>query len=708
MNMRPVQTANTPAAGVAQANNGNENGTGTGTHYHLKDPVPDHKDPVLVAPAGDPGQAEVTDAATGTPKPGVEATTGHDGATSTGHDGTAQNPENLDHLLVEEGVRTNNGKGNNGQDKGNHFGQLGNPNKGGGGYAGHHGGGSYDAGYTSYSNSATGSRRDSSSWADTRSTSSTAESHRSSSPSPAESRTTESSSSSSRDTSRPPAPVSQSTSRTDTYTSASTASNTAFKASATAGVASASVSLSPTGLAAATSLAGTSVSIDARPSSLGINLTSGNASATSADLASGRPNTATMAPPAPSPLPGQADLRPQSPQTPYPGQTAQGTPTPLAANLRAGQAEMLAAMLTALNSAASRAAPGNPAVLQAHATLAQVLDNAASGRMSAGAAAMALADAQLNLRASRMNLVQAQVLATAAAGTGTAAGTGPAQAQAAAKAQTTGQPTAANTTQATQELAKTGESPKQATQISSDTLMPRKLAELLAKAPKMRKRGSLDRVEKVDRFTPRTQTPEMEDEELWDVLEEEAREQAAKAADEDPANEVIAAAKLHYRAMLLWLQANEQTALLRELAQARRVLVLAPPDTTHQRLVGHMLWPDPAQDGQDAGAKGRAWPLAARWSATLPADTTWRQWRLRQWVDTSGRWQVAASKPDRHTPRLHLAQAPKAGDVGEAITMLEPRQLRRLMGRQWTLLALRVPLPLDGRGAQGPAVAGWR
>ena len=373
---------------------------------------------------------------------------------------------------------------------------------------------------------------------------------------------------------------------------------------------------------------------------------------------------------------------------------------------------MLAAMLTALSSAAARAAPGNPAVLQAHAALAQLLDSAATGRMSAGAAAMALADAQLNLRASRMNLVQAQVLATAtAAAAGAAAGTG--QAQAAGKAQAatqTGQPGQTQTGQAghTQEPVKTGESPKQATQITSDTVMPRKLAELLAKAPKMRKRGSMDRVEKVDKFTPRSQAPEMEDEELWDVLEEEAREQAAQAADEDPANEVIAAAKLHYRAMHLWLQANEQTALLRELAQERRVLVLAPPDKTHQRLIGHMMWPDPAQDGQAAGIKGRAWPLAARWSATLPADTTWRQWRLRQWVDTSGNWQVAASKPDRHTPRLHLSHDPKAGAAGEDITVLEPRQLRRLMGRQWTMWALRVPLPLDGKGAQGPSVAGWR
>ena len=37
---------------------------------------------------------------------------------------------------------------------------------------------------------------------------------------------------------------------------------------------------------------------------------------------------------------------------------------------------MLAAMLTALSSAAARAAPGNPAVLQAHAALAQLLDSA--------------------------------------------------------------------------------------------------------------------------------------------------------------------------------------------------------------------------------------------------------------------------------------------------------------------------------------------
>ena len=85
-----------------------------------------------------------------------------------------------------------------------------------------------------------------------------------------------------------------------------------------------------------------------------------------------------------------------------------------------------------------------------------------------------------------------------------------------------------------------------------------------------------------------------------------------------------------------------------------------PFDQTHQRLIGHVLWPDAADTPKagtvapTAGTRGRAWPLAARWSAMLPADGGWRQWRLRQWVDAAGTWQVAASQPDRHTPRLVL------------------------------------------------------
>ena len=164
--------------------------------------------------------------------------------------------------------------------------------------------------------------------------------------------------------------------------------------------------------------------------------------------------------------------------------------------------------------------------------------------------------------------------------------------------------------------------------------------------------------------------------------------------------------------MHVWLQANDQAALLRELALGRRVLVLAPPDKTHLRLIGHMLWPDAADTPNTvhaAGARGRAWPLATRWSAMLPADLDWRQWRLRQWVDGEGQWHVAASQPDRNTPRVVLAgdeQANTPVTVGEYITVVEPRRLRRLMGRQWTMMVLRVPVPLDGMGAQSAVVGG--
>ncbi|HTH09150.1 MAG TPA: hypothetical protein VMA55_06240, partial [Acidovorax sp.] len=36
--------------------------------------------------------------------------------------------------------------------------------------------------------------------------------------------------------------------------------------------------------------------------------------------------------------------------------------------------------------------------------------------------------------------------------------------------------------------------------------------------------------------------------------------------------------------------------------------------------------------------------------------------------------------------------------AAERIALQEPRRLRRLLGTQWTLMALRVPVPLDGTG----------
>ena len=406
----------------------------------------------------------------------------------------------------------------------------------------------------------------------------------------------------------------------------------------------------------------------------------------------------------------------------------------------AAQAQgQLAANQMALSNAAGRANSGNAqAVAMAQSALALTLGRAMAGQMTAGGAAMALAEGQLALRASRLAQAQLQIQSPAAAqgqrgmavvagaqgrAAALAQGVGAAGAQVASQGARGALPGQAAPTQALapragqlpQGAAKTGDGSLQA-QLAAGATMPRELAATLAMAPKLRKRGSHGAVEKVDRFTPRSQQPEMEDEDFWDALGDEGEEQH-HSTDVTPeeagaAQAAAEAAAQHYRALHVWLQANDQAALLRELALGRRVLVLAPPDKTHLRLIGHMLWPDaagPSDAVRAAGARGRAWPLAARWSAMLPADVTWRQWRLRQWVDAGGRWQVAASQPDRHTPRLLLAgeahdDVPVA--VGEYITVVEPRRLRRLMGRQWTMVALRVPVPLDGVGAQSAVVGG--
>ena len=72
-------------------------------------------------------------------------------------------------------------------------------------------------------------------------------------------------------------------------------------------------------------------------------------------------------------------------------------------------------------------------------------------------------------------------------------------------------------------------------------------------------------------------------------------------------------------------------------------------------------------------------------------------------------WGRGASRPDRHTPLLLVNGAAEstAGGPGaaERIALQEPRRLRRLLGSQWTLVALRVPVPLDGTGAAGQAAA---
>ena len=206
----------------------------------------------------------------------------------------------------------------------------------------------------------------------------------------------------------------------------------------------------------------------------------------------------------------------------------------------------------------------------------------------------------------------------------------------------------------------------------------------------------------------------MEDEDFWDGAGDDA--DAWDGADtpvgdtppgdaDAQRHEAALAAAQHYRALRAWLAANDQQVLLRELAAGRRVLVLAPPDQSHQRLIGHLLRPDAARPDRVTapGTTGRAWALAARWSATLPADPHWRQWRVRQAVSATGEWCIETSQPNRYTPRLAASESrvPAGTAVGEAITLLDPRRLRRLMGSQWTLAVLRVPVPLDAGGTAG-------
>ncbi|QTD45512.1 hypothetical protein [Ottowia testudinis] len=382
------------------------------------------------------------------------------------------------------------------------------------------------------------------------------------------------------------------------------------------------------------------------------------------------------------------------------------------------------------NPAAARAAlaaPGSAqAVALAQAALAQVLGKVMAGQTTAGTGAVALAEAQLAVRASKLALTQAALAGGQAGGrAGTAAltaqpaapglrtGAGVALAPAAgtaARAGALGGSTQASradqiqiSTRRGAQAAGAGGEPAHATPLAGAP-MPRALAAALARAPKLRKRGSHDRVEAVDRHTPRQQAPEMEDEDFWDGAGDE--DDTAAFAGDTPGDadaqrqDAALAAAQHYRALHLWLAANDQRELLRELAAGRRVLLLAPPDKTHLRLIGHLLRPD-AQQAPAPGATGRAWALAARWSATLPADAQWRVWRIRQGEDAAGVWHVGASQPDRHTPRLLAADdtgAPAAASVGEHIAFLELRRLRRLMGSQWTMTVLRVPVPLDDTG----------
>ena len=380
----------------------------------------------------------------------------------------------------------------------------------------------------------------------------------------------------------------------------------------------------------------------------------------------------------------------------------------------------------------------------AQAALAQALGKVLAGQTTAGSGAVALAEAQLAVRASKLALTQAALAAQGGpgprggaaaqaaqpgtlalrAGASAALTAGAPQGRAAAQgAQVQGQ-VQAQVPRPDQKTQAPGQRPgRQAAGAAGEpghpaplagAPMPRALAAALARAPKLRKRGTYDRVEAVDRHLPRQQAPEMEDEDFWDGAGDDA--DAWDGADtpvgdtppgdaDAQRHEAALAAAQHYRALRAWLAANDQQVLLRELAAGRRVLVLAPPDQSHQRLIGHLLRPDAARPDRVTapGTTGRAWALAARWSATLPADPHWRQWRVRQAVSATGEWCIETSQPNRYTPRLAASESrvPAGTAVGEAITLLDPRRLRRLMGSQWTLAVLRVPVPLDAGGTAG-------
>lgn len=421
-----------------------------------------------------------------------------------------------------------------------------------------------------------------------------------------------------------------------------------------------------------------------------------------------------------------------------------GKAAPATASLPNNAASTAAASMGSA-AGAGRTSMGNAqAVAQAQGVLAQALGRTMAGQMTAGGAAVALAQAQLALqvalRSGRQGLeaaalqaagkgsgaaqpasgARADVLASARPARPAATQPGPqvlarAQVGPSVRAGALGPAAAGGSVASGTGLAgkASGKAHKAANDAQAQAgAMPPSLALALAMAPKVRKRGSHERVERVERDTPRAQTPEMEDEDFWDGLgDADAQDghDSAPAPEDAESAQALQALQQHYRAMVVWLAANERHALLRELAAGRSVLVLAPPDGSHTRLLGHFLRPDGActSEGAIPGMTGRAWALGAQWSATMPADGQWREWRLRQDVDGAGRWRLGASRPDKHTPRVLVRGEASATDgpsvhraphAGECIGFYEPRRLRRLMAAQWTMLVLRVPLPLDGIG----------
>ena len=374
-------------------------------------------------------------------------------------------------------------------------------------------------------------------------------------------------------------------------------------------------------VAPATALAGTSVTIGPR-GSVGQPM---NGPMTPMQAAAQPPQGAVAAPVAGSvvksaaqvplqPTPALANPRAQAAAAAQPGMGLVPPPAatlPNPASVRAGQGQPGPVVVQA-SSPARGVASGAQAVAVAQAALAQTLGRVTAGQMTAGGAAMALAEAQLALRAGRLAMAQAQaqmglpaaaqgqrgtpgapvplaqpsVAPRTAANAGAAAlGTAPGRVGAQALPASAQAPRAGQL----EPLANKGgaalrDGGQKQAELGAAAAMPKKLATALAMAPKLRKRGSHDRVEKVDSFTPRMQSPEMEDEDFWDAAGDEDDDWAddAPPQDEGAATSAAEAAAQHYRALQLWLQANDQQALLRELALGQRVLVLAPPDKTQQ------------------------------------------------------------------------------------------------------------------------------
>lgn len=454
------------------------------------------------------------------------------------------------------------------------------------------------------------------------------------------------------------------------------------------------------------------------PAATQVGIANPRADAAAQSLAQGNGFTAAKS------MPASAEQTPAAVKAAQAAQSAQAT-TVAAAPQTEGRKQITAQPRTEAREGAAPSgsmagrAGAQAAVAQAQAALAQALGRTLAGQMTAGAAAVALAQAQWALRAARLGESPAGGFAgTARPGAGATA-RGPELAPRGVRPNGLAleprgraeEPLAAATGADANGSVATGAAavreergPGKPLLAGEPTEMPHALAIALALAPKVRQRVSQDRVERVERDMPRNAAPELEDEDFWDAwsdADEDAQEEPCEAPGlEDMSRE---AAAQHYRALRVWLEANAQQALLRELEAGRCVLVLAPPDVSHMRLWGHVLRPDAVLAGRAAGAAGQAWPQVARWTATMPADTQWRVWRLRQDVDAAGQWRLRASRPDRHTPQLVVhSAADEAEATGpgapERIGLQEPRRLRRLLGTQWTLMALRVPVPLDGTG----------